>query len=421
MKVIQLNTNDIVGGASRAANRLHTGLTTIGCDSKMYVLHKHCSQSTIFPFKPPNSIVSRVKRSLRNKQIYNSFAPYKNSRPKGLEIFSDDRTSYGKSIEAQLPKCDIINLHWISGFIDYNDFLPKIPKQLPIVWTLHDMNPFTGGCHYNVDCNQFVKNCGNCPQLGSDKQHDLSRQIFKRKQNAFRSIPNERLHIVTPSKWLANEAKRSSLFERFPISVIPNGLNSEIFKPRDKYSARNVLGIPADAKAVLFVAQSLDNDRKGFSLLIEAFNHLKKNNVFLLSVGNSKSLLATDTQNLHIGNIHNDRFLSIVYSAADIFVIPSLQDNLPNTVLESMACGTPVIGFNTGGIPDMVKPNETGLLVDTGDAVDLASKIEWMLENDAKRCEMGVNSRKMVEAQFRLDIQATKYLELYVEMVKNSK
>ncbi len=418
MRILHISTLDNVGGAALAAYRLHLGLQHIGEDSSMFVAKKFSDDPKVTIFKPPMDFLSRLHRRLRRDAITHSFEYYEKSRPSGYEQFTDDRNQYSGSILEQLPQCDIINLHWIANFIDYEAFFTNIPQNIPIVWTLHDMNAFTGGCHYDLGCGKYNDNCGACPQLGSNNSKDLSHQIWKHKQNIYEQIEPNRLHIVTPSTWLAKEAKNSILLKRFPISTIPYGLDIDKFAIRDSTSTRDALGIPSDANIILFVAVGLDNKRKGFSLLTQALVGLADiDNLYLISVGNGKPITDNRISHLHLGSIENERLLSLIYALADIFIIPSLQDNLPNTVLEAMACGTSIIGFDVGGIPDMVRPNITGLLVPAEDIDALREAIVELLEDSKKRTKMSHNCRRIIIEEYTMEIQAKNYLELYKKMI----
>jgi len=310
----------------------------------------------------------------------------------------------------------VYNLHWIRGFIDPLPFFRKTQK--PVVWTLHDMNPFTGGCHYNVGCNRHRESCGQCPQLGSTDENDLSQSIWSRKETAYReAIENGRLEIVAPSEWLAEEARRSTLFSKAPVHVIPNSLDHETFHPRNTDGLRSALSIPADHRILLFVADSTQNHRKGFDLLQDALIELNEEKVTLVSIGSNRPELDISTPLLHLGRITSNVLLSVFYSLADIFVIPSRQDNLPNTVLESMACGTPVVGFDTGGIPDMVRPDKTGWRAEPGDAHSLRHTIEEALSNDTTLQRIGQTCRDVVENEYTLEVQARAYRNLYRELL----
>jgi glycosyltransferase involved in cell wall biosynthesis len=357
---------------------------------------------------------SRLRRVLQRELIWRDFVRYQSSRPPGYDSFTDDRSEHGVAPLRQLPFCEVINLHWVAGFLDYQSFFSLLPKDVSLVWTLHDMNPFTGGCHYSEGCSRYTQSCGACPQLGSHKLKDLSHKIWQRKQKAFAKLESDRLHIVTPSIWLAEEAKRGSLLERFPISDIPHGINTEVFSPQDPNSARAALELPQNAKVVLFIAVSTATRRKGFVYLAEALSGLKEiPNLLLVSLGHGKPTIHSDIAHLHLGHIDNDRILSLIYSSAEIFAMPSLEDNLPNCVLESMSCGTPVVGFNVGGIPEMVRQGVTGLLVPPQDVKALRAAITELLQDSAKRTKMAANCRTIATEEYSLEVQVQRYVDLY--------
>jgi glycosyltransferase involved in cell wall biosynthesis len=339
-------------------------------------------------------------------------------RTSDYELFDDDRAALGKEVVEQLPQCDVVNLHWVTGFVDYESFFMHVPGHVPVVWTMHDMNVFTGGCHYDRGCGKYTAACGACPVIGSNRERDVSRRVWKRKQRILRTIPEGRLHLVSPSRWLADASGESSLLADRPIAVIPNGMDTDVFAPRDRSFARDVLGIPEKAGVILFVAETMDDPRKGFGLLVEALGHLAGTaSLVAISVGRSPPGIELPVPHLHLGSVESERLLSQVYSAADVFAIPSLQDNLPNTVLESLACGTPVVGFAVGGIPDMVRPGITGLLAEPGDVAGLGSSLGEVLENRALREKMSVNCRRIAREEYTLEVQARRYQELYAGLV----
>ncbi|MCS3754375.1 glycosyltransferase involved in cell wall biosynthesis [Salinibacter ruber] len=375
----------------------------------MYVRSKHGDDGSVKEFQPSHDLWTRIRRRWRRERIQRAFARYDETRPDGLEPFTDDRTEYAGRIFDQMPTADIINLHWIRGFVDLQAFFERV--SVPVVWTLHDMNAFTGGCHYNVGCEKYTAACGACPQLESDNETDLSRNIWERKKEAFSRVDPEQLHIVCPSKWLAKKARSSTLLESFPVTVIPYGLDTDRFAPRPQEAVRTALSLPHDRPVVLFVADTATRQRKGFDLLSDALSDLK--DPLLLSVGSGKPSLDNSGRHIHLGRLSSDRLLSAVYSAADVFVIPSLQDNLPNTVLESMACGTPVVGFNAGGIPDMVRPNETGWLAEVGSVRSLRQTLDTALSDDEARQRMSQRCRDVVETEYIIDVQAQRYCNLY--------
>jgi glycosyltransferase involved in cell wall biosynthesis len=422
LNILHISTFDIKGGAARAAYRLHQGQLREGLCSSMLVSEGHSTDSSITMISPPSDLNKRLYRVLRREMINRSFNRYQSLRPAGLEIFSDDRSQYKNISFPLLSNTHIINLHWIARFIDYKSFFRSLPEQIPIVWTLHDMNPFTGGCHYDNDCTKYRKKCGRCPQLGSKKEFDLSRRIWKRKNQIFRQMDPGRIHIVAPNKWMAETVKSSQLLRKFPVTMIPYGVDTQVFSPRCRQLARNSLEVPKDAKVILFVADSLSNDRKGFKFIVEALNgisNIKK--LFLLSIGNGQVISNLQIPHLNFGHIDNDRLLSLVYSAADLFVIPSIQDNLPNTVLEAMSCGTPVIGFNVGGIPDMVRNDETGCLIPPKNIVALRSTIVHLLRHPQTIQNLGMTCRQTALQDYSIKIQAKQYFELYKNILDQAK
>jgi glycosyltransferase involved in cell wall biosynthesis len=414
MKIIHLSTRDIGGGAARAAYRLHRGLRSLGTDSSMLVLQRRSDDPTVVRFKRPQDPISRFKRNRRREQIKQSFESYRTVRSGGLELFSDDRTHFESSVLRQLSACGVIHLHWIASFIDYKALRAVVRRNAAVVWTLHDMNPFTGGCHYDNGCGRWSEGCGACPELVSTDPNDLSSQIWQRKREIFARIKPGRLHLVTPSRWLAGEVKRSSLLGKFSVSVIPYGLDTDVFTPQQRCTAREMLGVPTNAHTVLFVSDSLSNRRKGMDLLTKVLFDLRPlPNLFFLSLGSNAPKMDIPIPNLHLDYIKNDQQLARVYSAADVLVLPSIQDNLPNTALESLACGTPIIGFAVGGLPDIVRHRVNGLLVPAGDIAALVTAINELLLSTEKRQEMSSHCRRLAVQEYSLEVQARRYLELY--------
>jgi glycosyltransferase involved in cell wall biosynthesis len=357
---------------------------------------------------------ARVERNFRRLEVQWSASRYLSSKPAGTTFFSDDRTEYASGLVPQLPDCDVVNLHSVAGLVDYPTFFPALPPRLPLVWTLHDPNPFTGGCHNHGACPGCRHECGHCPVLGSTQEKDLSRAIWRRKKRAYSYIPEGRLHVVAPSRWLAAECRQSVLLGRFPVSVIPNGLDTTDFRPRDRAVAREVLGIKRDSKVVMFVAGNIGDPNKGLSLLLEALAPSPANGgIHLLSVGRGSDFPGVRLPRTNVGFIEGDRVLSWIYSAADIYVTPTLMDNLPNIVMESMSCGTPVIGFEVGGVPEMVHDGVSGFLVPKGDVAGLRQAILRVLNNPTLRAEMSENCRRIAVQVYDEKVQARRYLALY--------
>ena len=412
MKVTHVSNKDLKGGAGRAAHRLHKGLRKVGVESSMFVRSKESSNSTIIQFESDSSFVARLWHMARYTEMRSDFFPRYVYWPRGGMPISDDRSRFAGEVADQLPSADLLHFHWVAEFIDIPSFLERI--DMPIVWTLHDMNPFTGGCHYTSGCRRFEQSCGCCPQLDSKSENDPSFRSWKRKRAAYEKKSRRgRLHVVAPSEWLVREAEQSTLFGDVPIHCIPHGLDHTLFRPREAQHERRKIGIPEGQKVALFVAHSSTDPRKGFGLLCEALEGLQLDEVTLVSIGGSAPKVPESLSHIHVGYAEDDQRLSVLYSMADVFIIPSLQEAFGQTAIEAMACGTPVVGFDTGGIPDMVRPGETGWLAETGNVRSLRQAIESALENEGERRRMGQRCREVVEEEYTLERQARQYKSLY--------
>ncbi|NMG33878.1 glycosyltransferase [Azoarcus sp. TTM-91] len=305
----------------------------------------------------------------------------------------------------------LVHLHWLASSLLRVEDLGRI--RAPVVWTLHDTWAFTGGCHYTGDCGGFQSRCGRCPQLGSERDDDLSREIWLRKQKAYGEL---NLTVVAPSRWLAELARRSSLFAGRRIEIIPNGLDTDVFCPLDKAAAKTFLGIDAAHPVLLFGAQWLTDRRKGGDLLAAALAKIEFP-CTLLTFGEGQLALTTNP-NLAVrslGSLSDDVSLALMYSAADVFLCPSREDNLPNTVAEAMACGTPCVAFDANGLPDMVTHQVDGWLAKAFDPEDLARGIRWILSHPQPEVLRNAARAKAV-AEYSLDVMSARYAALYSEL-----
>jgi glycosyltransferase involved in cell wall biosynthesis len=314
---------------------------------------------------------------------------------------------------------DVINLHWVSdGFVPIHA-IQQFKK--PIVWSLHDQWPLTGGCHYDQECGRYQRRCGDCPLLGSKSRYDISYLTLLAKRLFWR---NADITIVALSNWLAECARKSSLFYDRRIEIIPNGVDLSRFKPISKDIARNILDLPPQKKLILFGAMNSAKDRrKGFHLLQPALQQLAvqgtERNAEAVIFGARQPDHVPDV-GMHIhytGQLHDEVSLALLYAAADVFVAPSLQDNLPNTVMEALACGTPCVGFNIGGIPDMIEHQQNGYLAQPFETDDLARGIAWVLEDEERHRRLSQRAREKVVQEFSIERQARAYLKLYEEVV----
>ncbi len=418
MKVLHISSTDIVGGAAIAAYRLHQGLQSIGTCSQMLVAHKRSADESVIAVPPQRrSIDTRLQRRLKARYLAREIGPYHSTRDMKRGLFSDDRTADSAALVNALQYADVYNLHWVAGFVDYRKFFGGIRPEQRVVWTLHDMNPFTGGCHYTFGCNNFANLCGACPVLGSKQANDPSSRSSRRKRDAFSTLRRDRIAIVAPSRWMAREAASSALFGVFDIHTVPNGVNTNTFAPRDRQSARDVFGIPANMKIVMFVADWLQDHRKGNDLLLAAIEGLHEN-IGLLSIGRDFLNPRNDIPHFNVKGISDERLLSFVYSAADLLVCPTRQDNLPNVVLEAMACGIPVVGFEVGGMSDLVRNGQTGLLVPPEDVPALNRAISMLMADDALRARMSAENRMIAVSEYGLQRQAERYKKVYEQILE---
>lgn len=417
MKPLLISFYDNYGGAAKSAYRLHKGLRLLGIDSQMLVQTKITDDQTVLASH------TKLLKGLAMLRPTLDQLPLKlyPSRQKNV-YFAQWLPEQMESRISQLDT-DIINLHWICGGLLQIETLAKINK--PIVWTLHDMWALTGGCHYSFDCNRFTDSCGACPQLGSQHEHDLSHWVWHRKYKAWKNI---NLTFVTPSHWLAKCVSSSSLFKNSRVEVIPYGLNIKTYKPILKKLSREFLNLPLDKKLILFGSFKADNDkRKGFHLLQQSLQNLRQlfslsQQIELVILGSSEPRNPPDLgfKTHYLGCLHDDIAIAHAYSAVDVFVAPSLQDNLPNTVMEALACGTPCVAFNIGGMPDMIEHEQNGYLVQPFEVDDLAKGIAWILTDEERWQQLSVKARMKIEKEFTQELQANRYLSLFQEIQKNN-
>ncbi len=423
MRSVQINTFDISGGAARAAFRLHKGLLNSGIDDSMLVRFAklrdnrvvEISDSSIEPIKlkelKPCELIQRVSIDSHRTGISNTVFtfPYP-----GLDV----------SAVPRIVEADIINLHWVTYFLSVTTLGKLFSLGKSLVWTLHDQWPFTGGCHYSAGCNGFQSDCLRCPQL-SDDRFELANAVLRDKIEFFRGA---NLTIVTPSKWLAENVRKSSVFKGCRVEIIPNSIETDMFYPVQKSEAKKALEIPADGVAILFCAEIGNEIRKGFRLFVESIrecaNHPEirklsdEGKFVLLCIGEpNDEINSLGLPVKSLGFVTSDEKMRSAYSAADLYVLPSLEDNLPNTMLESMACGTPVVAFKVGGMPDMIKPGETGFLAPVGDVDAMAELIQEIILNDALRTKMADNCRTLIVKEYGLEVQAKRYAALYEDLV----
>ncbi len=415
MRIVHLCT-----APTGAARRLHAGLRRLGVESSMFAaeMGEDERDPTISLFHPPQALPNRLRRRFVRERMAHDAGRYRWTRPADAGYFFDDRSPHGGDMFGQLPPADLIHVHTMLGLVDLGSFFARVPESTPVVRTLHDMSFFTGGCHQDWGCGRFRERCGRCPQLGSHDPGDLSRQIWRRKQAALSAVTPERFHLVAPSRWMAGMARESTLLKTFPVTVIPLGLDTEAFRPRDRSAARDVLGIPSEARVALVVASPIDRVEKGFALLAQALNAAAHTaGIFLLSVGRGEPPVKVNVPHRHLGYVGQEALLSLVYSAADVVVLPSIQDTFPQAGLEALACGVPLVGFAVGGIPEVVRPGMTGVLVPPRDVAALGAAVVALLDDPARRAQFAVHCRRIATEEYTLDVQARSHVALYGQVL----
>lgn len=397
MKIVILNTSECTGGAAVAAGRLGKALSRTGI--KVDKLVRDDTWLNRFRFYWERLVIF----------LSNHFSR------KNLFTVSIANTGVDISNCPQVKEADIIHLHWINqGFLSLKDIEALAKLNKPIVWTMHDMWPCTGICHHARDCEKFQTKCNACFFLNSTGK-DISTSVFEKKQSLY---SDSNITFVGCSQWLAKRAEKSILLQDKKILSIPNPINIDIYRPIDQDNARQSLGLPINKKLILFGALNVTDKRKGIDYLIEALRINANQDIELVVFGQVK----TDIKNLFPVPIHSMGYLSDeskiveLYNAVDMFVTSSLEENLPNTIMESMACGTPCVGFATGGIPEMIDHKINGYVSNYMDANDLAEGIQWVLGNKDHQGLSDACIRKVHEC-YAEDVVAKKYVELYQSII----
>ena len=412
IRVLSVSTSDYSGGAARAAYRIHLAVQEYGIDSRMFVKKKETADdrvSSVSDFVPHNALYRAfdwVRNKVKNKWQHYQWGKY----PKRGPYFMSDLRSTDIGGALRKIDYDILHLHWVNL-----RFLPldRLPKDKPIVWTLHDSWPFCGICHLPMDCQGYEKSCGCCPSLWSNDRKDLSHQVWKKKRGYYQGLD---LHVVAPSRWMAESARKSSLLGTCDIRVIPNCLDTEGFCPGSREEACARLGLDPDKRHILFGAMNAVEDRnKGFEELADALKriaprHLEDTDLVIFGTTRlvPDRLGALTVRSL--GMLRKQEDIVAAYRAADVTVVPSLSENLSCTIQESLSCGTPATAFAIGGNGDLIDHQVNGYLAREKDCEDLAQGIRWCLDHAP---ELSPASRKKVLENYTPAVVGEKYAELY--------
>ena len=406
MNILIVNTHDQLGGAARSAYRLHQGLRKAGIESTLLVQNKTTQDPTVIT---PVGFVNTLRKKIKTRWETFQTQHYPSLQGK---MFSVAASPSGEIIDLiNRSDADIVHLHWVhEGMIRLED-LPKITK--PLVWSLHDNWVFTGGCHVKWGCERYLNHCGNCPLLESHEDHDLSYRIWTRKHKVFAAMHS--LTFIGLSRWMAHCAQESSLLHASHVLHLPNPLDTTTYHPIDKKIAKSLLNLAANTQLIVFGAMNSTSDRnKGFEHLRNALNHLTRTNVELAIFGNAPLQSPQDFpfKTHYLGKFSDDLALSILYSAADVMVVPSLQENLSNAIMEALSCGTPVVAFDVGGNGDLIDHQRNGYLARPYESEDLAYGIDWVLAHN-DHAQLSTHGRDKVLSHFASDRVIPRYISLY--------
>jgi glycosyltransferase involved in cell wall biosynthesis len=408
VNILNISTEYNLGGSGRSAYRVHKGLQQRGHISRMLVAPKLTGipdAQPIWGTLPWRGLDWFAKRVSEWLSLQYLFLP----------------SSWKLLWHPWFREADIVQLYNVHGGYFSYPVLSAISRHKPVVWRLSDMWPMTGHCCYSFDCERWQTGCGACPLLADDPalKSDRTALLWRVKRWVY---AHSRITLVAPSKWIADVAKRSPLLRHCTVHLIPNGLDVTVFRPTPKKAAREILGMSGEGPVILFSSLESGAHRKGGAYMRAAIEQLRAmtNKPFqLLIVGNgaTKWELLPGVPMTAFEAINDDHMLATIYSSADVFVHPALADNLPNGVLESMACGTPVVAFAVGGLPDAVRPMETGYLARLQDATDLAKGIHLIISDTELQRRMAERCRVVAETEYSMDLQSRRFEDLYASLL----
>lgn len=410
--VLHLSTHDRRGGAARAAYRLHRGLIGLGIGSRMAVQVKSSDDPSI------TAPESRAAKLGHEAVALIDRVPLALYRKRAAVAFDVQWIGTCPASLVSRLRPDLLHLHWVTGGFLRIESLRKLDR--PLVWTLCDMWPFTGGCHVSGDCDRYRSQCGACWQLGSGSRRDLTYWVWRRKERAWRGL---HLNLVAPSTWMAACARSSSLFRDQTVTVIPNGVDTSVFKPLDQSWARSCLGIEPGRRVILFGAVNAISDaNKGMEILQRSIACLAREpgtaaaRLVIFGSGAPAEPPRFDLDATWLGHLADETSMALAYNAADLLVVPSRQESFCQTAAEALACGTPVVAFDTTGLRDVVDHQVDGYLAQPYDAQDLANGITSILASDSAK-EMAMRARRTAIDRFSMEKVAGRYADLYRQVL----
>lgn len=399
LNVLHISESDAAGGAGRAAYKLHRGLNGLGHVSRMLVGRKVTPDTDIRPLKR-NLLWRALDRA--SGELFDLLSLQYVFYP----------SSFGVLADAWFRSASVVQLHNLHGSYFGFTALPAISRLRPVVWQLHDQWGLTGHVAYSLDCERWRHGCGMCPYLGEYPRlrHDRTALLYRLKDRVYES---SRLNLVVPSRWMADIVAASPLLNRFPVHYIPTGIDIDVFKPGDQNEARERLGLPLDRRIIFFAAANINERRKGLHLLAEALRRLD-DPPLLVVAGNGTVARGIETR--YLGAVLDEEILADAYRAADVFAVPTLADVLTQTAPESIACGTPCVSFDRGGVIDVVRHLETGYQARFGDVDDLARGLTTLLGDSELLGRLSRRCREVAETEFAVQQQVERYSALYEEL-----
>lgn len=415
LKILIVSTLDIVGGAAKASYRLHKSLLAQNIDSQMLVQNKSSDDWSVQTVSS-----TKIGKAISSIRSFLESLPARLYKDKTKTIFYSSLLPFSNAVNViNKINPDIVHLHWINGGMIKIEDLSKI--KAPIVWSLHDMWAFTGGCHYDEGCMLYKNSCGNCKVLKSNKENDLSKKVFNRKLKIYSKIKN--LTIIGSSKWISQCARESFLFKNRNILRIPNCFDTNLFNKIDKDIARSIFNIPKNKKIILFGSMDPFGDpRKGAKELFEAIEQIDIENVAFVIAGSSepKDKVKLKYPIYFIPPLKDDVSLPLMYNVADVMIVPSLQENLANSIIESLSCGVPVVAFDIGGNSDMINHKKNGYLAKELNSLDMAKGIIWILKNKSYN-DLVINAREKALNTFDSKIVSQQYISVYESILGEKK
>jgi glycosyltransferase involved in cell wall biosynthesis len=423
LKISIASTYSETGGAGVAANRLSKALSdfTDACVCKLYRYSLGKERKQIDHFLPKDTKSNECEILAK----YQRYLIATNRTPVTNTLFTGESTAWEISNFSEIKESDVINIHWVSEFLNSKAIYSLFKLGKPIVWTLHDERAFTGGCHYSYGCEGFKRSCSNCPQL-HESLHWLAENNF---QNRMKFIGQMPIHFVCPSNWLKDKLVSSSVFNKdlHEVSVIRYSVDLETFKPSScqrKTFIREKFGIPEKNICILIGCFSWEEERKGFKFLHDALRQFSQalkdytleTKITLISMGDG-DLDIDGIEHKNMGFLTNETEISEIISCCDMFLNMSREDNLPNTIVESLACGVPVISTSVGGIPEMYDPNKSGRLVNRDDSKSMCEELLLLVTNPELLKQLSDNARKEAEKNYSPKTQASKYFDLFTKVI----